>query len=133
MDYKVILECQYLSSESKITFPEVVKRLLDAGVDSYGVDLVNKRNIYYDAYDQSLDLPFSVSDLPPVGNVFNAEAVAQAVKRSQHQEIGYPAFIREIMIAGTCGYTVNLNGRNVVYQGKDGQSHIEHFPPPLRA
>jgi uncharacterized protein YbcV (DUF1398 family) len=129
MDYQTILECQHLSAESRITFPEAVQRLLAADVDSYDVDLIKKRVVYYDAYDQSLDIAFSVDDLPPVSDVFNAEAVAQAVKRSQRREIDYPAFIREVMKAGVCLYTAYLTGRRVVYTGLNGQSHTEEFPP----
>lgn len=129
MNYTTILICQGLSAESKITFPELVKRLLEADVDSYDIDLVGKRVTYYDVYDSSLHVGFGLNELPPVHERFDAEAVAQAVKRSQRGEIDYPSFISEIMNAGVSMYTAYLNGRRVVYKSLDGQSHTEHFPP----
>ena len=124
-----ILICQGLSAESKITFPELVKRLLEEGVDSYDIDLVEKRVTYYDAFDQSLHVEFGLKDLPRVNDHFDAGAVAQAVRRSQRREIDYPTFISEIMNAGVSLYTAYLTGRRVVYTGLAGQSHTEHFPP----
>ncbi|MBL8012229.1 MAG: DUF1398 family protein [Candidatus Omnitrophica bacterium] len=127
MDYQAILECQLLSMESKIAFPAVVQRLLNAGVDSYDIDLVKGRQIYFDIYNQPFDVPFVMDDLPAIGVSFDASSVAQVVLRSQRQEITYAEFIREIMKAGTCRYTVSLMEERVVYESPDGRFHVEPF------
>lgn len=128
MDTAVILECKKLSLEGKITFPEVVKRLLQAGVELYHVDLIKQRATYYGEQKQTLDTDFSLSQLPVVSDVFDAQAVAQSVKRSQKREIDYVTFITEVMKAGTYAYTAYLKGKRVAYLGKMGEMHIEHFP-----
>ncbi len=128
MDKSIIEKCEKLSSEAKITFPEVVKALLGAGVESYCVDLLKKRNTYYGTNGEVVEVPLSLTQFAPVAETFNADAVRDAIKRSQRQELIFPAFVVEIMKAGTYGYVAYLVGQRVVYLGRKGDMHVEHFP-----
>lgn len=129
MKQKILTDCEHLSSESKITFPEVVKKLIKAGVETYYVDLIKRRNTYYGTDGRTEEVMLSLKDLPFIAESFDVSAVHEAVKHIQRQEISYPEFINEIMKAGTYGYIAYLRGRRVVYLGRTGEMHIEHFPP----
>jgi uncharacterized protein YbcV (DUF1398 family) len=114
------------SDEERITFPEVVKALMEAGVERYHADLVAARKTYY--------LPsgeFEEHTVDKVGApvlAFSAEGVEKAVRAIQRQEIGYRAFCRQIADAGCVGYLVSLTGRRAVYYGRSGDEHVEWFP-----
>jgi uncharacterized protein YbcV (DUF1398 family) len=65
---------------------------------------------------------------------FSALAVEAAVRQSQRNEHSYLDFIRKTMNAGCVGYFVQITGRRVIYFGRNGESHVEHFPPvPINA
>ncbi|HYH65555.1 MAG TPA: DUF1398 domain-containing protein [Urbifossiella sp.] len=124
----VIAECKELSRRGKITFPEVVRRLSDAGVERYHVDLTRDEATYYLASGGS-----HVHALHgPAGEIsgsFDAAAVEQAVRASQRGEIIHPEFLARIRAAGCVGYFAQLAGRKVQYIGRAGDMHVEPFPP----
>jgi uncharacterized protein YbcV (DUF1398 family) len=60
---------------------------------------------------------------------FTASTVEAAVRQSQRNEHTYLDFIRKTMAAGCVGYFVQITGRRVIYFGRNGESHVEHFPP----
>jgi uncharacterized protein YbcV (DUF1398 family) len=60
---------------------------------------------------------------------FSASAVEAAVRQSQRNEHTYPDFIRKTMAADSVGYYVQITGRCVIYFRRNGESHVEHFPP----
>ena len=131
MNTQTIAECMKLSF-ADTPFPQVVQRLVGAGVNAYTADLVKLRNTYYgsggDAYDEALPL----QDGPTVGLAFDAAAVAASVKAIQRGEIGYDAFLRRIMGAGCAHYEVFIGGRKAMYFGCDGDFYTEPFPAPAR-
>ena len=123
----VMTECKEQSLAGTIPFPEVVRRLREAGVERYHVDLTRDETTYY--------LPCGASHVfaagarrEPVAGPFDAAAIEGAVRASQRGEIGYPEFLRRIMAAGCVGYFTQIAGRRVQYVGRSGDTHVEPFP-----
>ena len=127
MNTDTIAQCMTLSF-SNTPFPEVVSRLAGAGVRSYDADLIRLRNTYYGAASQAEDEALPLRDAPNVAGPFDKSAVAAAVRAIQHGEIGYADFLHRIMAAGCASYRVFIDGRRVIYFGRDGEFHIEEFP-----
>ena len=123
----VMKECKELSLAGKITFPEVVRRLHEAGVERYHVDLTRDETTYY--------LPGGESHVfatggprDPIAGPFDAASVEGAVRAIQRGEIIFPEFLRRILAAGCVGYFTQIAGRRVQYVGRTGDMHVEPFP-----
>jgi uncharacterized protein YbcV (DUF1398 family) len=124
---QTIDECMR-ASFADTPFPQVLQRLVGAGVTSYTADLVKLRNTYYgataDAYDEALPL----KNGPAIATKFDSANVAATVKSIQRGEIGYAEFLRRIMGAGCSHYEVFISGRKALYFGRDGEFYTEPFP-----
>lgn len=110
-----------------MAFPEIVGRLAQIGVERYHADYSRQEITYYLADGDSL----VVATLHPShasAPEFSVSAVEAAVRQSQRNEHTYLDFIRKTMAAGCVGYFVQISGRHVVYFGRNGESHVEHFP-----
>lgn len=127
MDVDTIRECHELSHSGKISFPEVVKKLSSNGVERYLIDISSSHNTYYGANGESYVVKVE-QDLPHVPKIFDAAAVKSAIVDIQKNKIDYPQFIHRIVLAGCCHYEAYLQGRKVIYFGRDGSHHIELFP-----
>lgn len=124
----VIQGCARGALTGEIAFPEIVGRLASIGVERYHADYSRQEITYYLADGDSM----VVSSLHPshaTATAFSASAVEAAVRQSQRNEHTYPEFIRKTMAAGCAGYFVQISGRCVIYFGRNGDSHLEHFPP----
>jgi uncharacterized protein YbcV (DUF1398 family) len=122
----VVREMSKASDEERVTFPEVVKALMEVGIERYHADLVTSRKTYYLANGD-----FEEVEVHEVGDAamrFSAEGVEKAVRAIQRQEIAYRKFCRLIADAGCVGYLVSLAGRRAVYYGRTGDEHVEWFP-----
>lgn len=123
----VMTECKELSLQGKITFPEVVRRLSEVGVERYHVDLTRDETTYYLTGGES-----HVFELhgPPgeINGTFDPAAVERAVRASQRGEIIHPEFLARIRAAGCVGYFAQLSGQRVQYIGRSGDMHVEPFP-----
>jgi uncharacterized protein YbcV (DUF1398 family) len=128
MNSQVADDCTRDSLEKSIPFPEVVQRLMDAGVESYFADLVAMRKTYYgtDGAVHVVEMPLADPVAVPVE--FDAAGVRAALLAIQQRQISYPQFLTRIMGSGTWGYHVFLRGRRAVYLGRFGEFHVEHFP-----
>jgi uncharacterized protein YbcV (DUF1398 family) len=119
--------CTTGSDQERITFPQVVMQLIDAGVERYYADLSRSEKIYYLPSGESHLVPCAHLSQKPAMN-FSTEGVAAAVRAIQGQTIKYQEFCKRIATAGCIGYMVSLTGRRVVYFGRTGDMHVEHFP-----
>ena len=127
MNTQTIEECMN-ASFANTPFPQVVQRLVGAGVMSYTADLVKLRNTYYGAAAEAYDEVLPLKDGPAIAPAFDASAVAATVKSIQRGEIGYAEFLRRIMGAGCSHYEVFISGRKAMYFGRDGEFYTEPFP-----
>jgi uncharacterized protein YbcV (DUF1398 family) len=123
----IIRECTARSDASSISFPEVVTKLLNVGVEQYHADLIRSEKTYYLPNGESLVTPADRPEgiAPPT---FSPESVAMAVTASQQGKINYAEFCRRIVAAGCVSYVVSLVGKRAIYSGRSGDFHIEHFP-----
>jgi uncharacterized protein YbcV (DUF1398 family) len=122
-------ECSQRSDAGTITFPEVVGKLIAAGVESYHADYYRREKTYYMPGGESHVTP---QELPGVAiaTAFSPQGVEQAVRRIQRGEIGYMEFLRLTMLAGCVGYGVYISGRRAIYFGRTGDNYVEPFPGP---
>ena len=102
-------------------------KLLNEGVESYHVDLVRSENRYYMPSGETHveTVPFKHSK---AAEKFSANLVEAAIKSIQAGKIDYKQFLHQIMDAGTVYYIAYLSGKRVIYFGREGDFHVEHFP-----
>jgi uncharacterized protein YbcV (DUF1398 family) len=123
--YEVSIETQ----EGRMTFPQVVCRLMEIGVESYFVDLATGRKTYYLAEGRTQTEPM-ILKLDPVAGEFSDAGLVAAIREAQADTIRYPEFVKRSTAAGVIAYWAFLDGKKVVYFGRKGQLHIEEFPRP---
>jgi uncharacterized protein YbcV (DUF1398 family) len=111
----------------KLIFPEVVRRLLEVGVESYFCDLGTGAETFYlsggETHVEKMVLPLS-----PVAEDFSSPEVIAAIRGAQTDKIRYPEFIKRSAAAGVIAYWAFLTGRKVIYFGRKGEFHVEDFP-----
>lgn len=122
----VMQECKEQSLQGKISFPEVVRRLHEAGVERYHADLTRDETTYYLPCGES---HVFATDGPreTIAEAFDAAAVERAVRAIQRGEIIFPEFLGRIRAAGCVGYFTQITGRRVQYVGRTGEMHVENF------
>ena len=127
MDIQLIHDVSIATQRGEMTFPQVVARLLEAGVESYLVDFASGRKTYYlangGAHTESMIL-----ELCPVAADFSPAGLVAAVRSAQADTVRYPEFVRRATAAGTVVYWAFLTGKRVIYFGRKGEQHIEEFP-----
>ncbi len=123
----VLLECTRASDEERVTFPEVVKKLIGAGVERYHADLLRSEKTYYLPSGESEVVASHIGGIVP-SQEFSAQGVDAAVRAIQAGKIQYKAFCERVAAAGCVGYFVSMAGRRAVYYGRTGDSHVEWFP-----
>ena len=124
----IMQDCTDASDAERITFPEVVAKLMSVGVEQYHADLRLARKTYY--------MPDGAAHVVPAhapegdfAETFSAPHVAAAIRASQAGTIKYREFCDRIREAGCVFYIVSLAGRRAVYFGRTGEQYVEHFPP----
>jgi uncharacterized protein YbcV (DUF1398 family) len=123
----VIHEVLAETQAGKLIFPEVVRRLLEVGVESYFCDLATGAETFYlpggETHVEKMVLPLS-----PVAEDFSSPDVIAAIRGAQADKIRYPEFIKRSAAAGVIAYWAFLTGRKVIYFGRKGEFHVEDFP-----
>src|SRR5271154_4277245 len=124
---EVVKECTEGSDAGRLTFPQVVMKLIAAGVERYHTDLRRSEKSYYMPDGESVVVPSTaVKGSPPKD--FSAAGVEAAVKAIQRGQIGYAEFCEKIFAAGCVGYFVSIAGRRAVYYGRTCETYVEPFP-----
>lgn len=123
----VMQDCTRGSDEGRLTFPQVVRNLMDAGVEQYHADLRRAEKTYYMPNGESHVVAAAAIDERPA-NGFSAAGVEGAIRAIQAERITYKDFCERIVAAGCVGYFVSLAGRRAVYLGRTGDSYVEPFP-----
>lgn len=123
----IVQECTDASDQERVTFPEVVMKLAQAGVERYHTDLLRAEKVYYLPSGESHRVEAHHVDATPAFE-FSADRVEAAIRAIQQQKIQYREFCERIVSAGCVGYMVSLAGRRAVYYGRTGDSYVEPFP-----
>lgn len=113
--------------DGEITFPQVVGACIEQGLESYHVDLVRSEYRYYHPSGESFQTKVDYPHNNPQKE-FSAEKVIAAIRASQAGQIKYKQFIDQILAAGCVYYITYITGKKVVYFGRNGEAHTEHFP-----
>ncbi len=114
------------SDAEHVKFPQIVQKLMAAGVERYHADFVCSTKTYY--------LPNGECEVTPCHKVasaaadFDPKAVEAALRAIQGQRIKYREFCDRIAAGGCVGYFVSFAGRRAVYYGRTGESYVEWFP-----
>jgi uncharacterized protein YbcV (DUF1398 family) len=126
----VMIEASRSSDEGNQSFGEIVMQLGKAGIERYHQDFLRSERTYYLPNGQSEVVQNERVETTPAQS-FSAQGVEAAVRAVQAGAIRYKQFCRQVMEAGCVGYLVSLAGRRVVYYGRTGDMHVEHFPGGL--
>jgi uncharacterized protein YbcV (DUF1398 family) len=128
MNTGIVSEAARATLDGSIPFPEVVRRLIETGVEYYHVDYVALQMRYYSATGDVVTTPIPYEALPPVAADFYAAGLRAAILDSQRHGQHYRDFTRRAMEAGVQGYIAFLRGLRVTYWGRGGDQHTEWFP-----
>jgi uncharacterized protein YbcV (DUF1398 family) len=128
---EVVVEATRASDEERVTFGEVVKNLVVAGIERYHTDLVRGERTYYLPNGESEVVIGEAVAVVPARD-FSATGVDAAVKAIQAGKIQYRTFCERIAKAGCVGYMVSIAGRRTTYYGRGGDTHVEWFPGAIR-
>ena len=129
MNKLAIYEMAMATQQGKATFPEVVKVLLEAGVESYFVDFATKQKTHYLSGGGVYAVPM-ILDPGPIAEEFKEADLVAAIRGAQADTVRYPEFVKRSTAAGVIGYWAFLTGKRVIYFGRKGEQHIEEFPRP---
>ena len=129
MNKQVIHELALATQQGKLTFPEVVKGLLEVGVESYLVDFATRQKIHY-LSDGTTHAVFMILEPGPIAAEFSSADLVAAIRGAQADTVRYPEFVKRSTAAGVIGYWAFLASKKVIYFGRKGEQHIEEFPRP---
>lgn len=121
--------CLTAAETDSLAFPEIVGRLVDSGFEGYLTDFRRGVTTYYLPDGDCIDLPMHIGKTP-IGETFDAATILEAIRAAQSRADGYTyaGFCTGITAAGCAGYLVSFPGERVVYFGRTGETHVEHFP-----
>ena len=122
-------KCLEAAYDKSMAFPQIVGALIGAGFDGYAIDYRAGTAIYYlpDGDCATVQLPHGGAN---VATAFDATGVAAQIKWAQANppDYSYAAFCKNVMAMGCAGYLVSFFGKRVLYVGRTGETHTEHFP-----
>lgn len=119
---------QLVKSAQGLRFPEAVAQFTEAGVVRYVVDLIRFERTLYGSDDETLQDEVALDPMQEVAPHFSEAGVRAALRNVRAGKITYPEFLQQIMDAGVACYSVYINGRKVIYTGRDGSELVEPFP-----
>jgi uncharacterized protein YbcV (DUF1398 family) len=126
-----MVEATRASDDERVTFGEVVMKLMQAGVERYHTDLLRGEKTYYLPSGES-EIVAGVPVAITPAREFSAAGVDAAVRDIQAGRVQYRAFCTRLAAAGCVGYHVSLAGQRTVYYGRTGDCHVESFPGAKR-
>ncbi len=128
MDTQLIVEAAQDTLAGTVPFPEVVAKLISAGVEYYHVDYAGMRKTFYGSGGDAVVTPITYEGMPPVAPEFDTAGLREAILDSQRNGQKYRDFSRRAMAAGVQGYFAFLRGKRVTYWSRNGDQHTEWFP-----
>ena len=128
MDATAIHHAAAATLAGTMPFPEVVAKLIAAGVEYYHVDYAGRCKHFYDAAGVRVSTVITYENLPPIAAELDVDALRADIRDSQQKNQPYRDFTTRAMKAGVQGYYAFLRGRRVTYFGRAGDQHTEWFP-----
>ena len=121
--------CLEASETGRMTFPQIVGALIDAGFESYVVDFRRATATYYLPDGESLELP-THKPSAPIARSLDTAMMQAAIREAQQLVPGYTyaGFCEKAASAGCAGYIVSFSGRRALYVGRTAEIHVEPFP-----
>ncbi|QDK78904.1 DUF1398 domain-containing protein [Spirosoma sp. KCTC 42546] len=109
-------------------YPDLAQKLVDAGVQSYTVEVSSGNMIYRSADGETLLHP-TIMEPRAIATRFDQAGTIQAIRGNQEGKTDYPQFMNEIAQSGIRFYDAILTGNNkrVIYVGIGG--HYEEKIP----
>jgi uncharacterized protein YbcV (DUF1398 family) len=103
------------------SYPDLVKHLIQVGIESYTVDVSSSTILYRLAQGQTMLHP-GTAEIRIIENTFDKNKTIQAIRNNQQGKTDYPGFMKEIAGAGVRFYEATLIGSNkrVTYIGTGG-------------
>ena len=129
MNKQVIHELAMATQQGKLTFPQVVKGLLEVAVESYLVDFATMQKTHYLTDGTTHAVPM-ILEPSLIATEFNGAELVAAIRGAQADTVRYPEFVKRSTAAGVIGYWAFLTSKRVIYFGRKGEQHIEEFPKP---
>jgi uncharacterized protein YbcV (DUF1398 family) len=105
MSKQIIHELAMATQQGKMTFPQVVKGLLETGVESYLVDFAAKQKIHY-LTDGTTHMVPMILEPGPIALEFKGAELVEAIRAAQADTVRYPEFVKRATAAGVIGYCV---------------------------
>ena len=130
MDAKaIVIKCTRASEQNRMSFPEVVKTLIEAGIESYFCDFRRATKTYYLPSGEFFEIPAEKTALA-IGKEFDRPRIQAAIREAQanRPDYTYKGFCEKVVAAGCVGYIVSFPGRRAVYFGRSAETHVEMFP-----
>jgi len=124
----LVLQAARASLTGSLPFPEIVRNLIQAGVEYYHVDYILLQFTFYGTNAASVVAPLTFEGLPAVAKDFDVAALRQTILDSQQDGQQFREFSQRAMRAGVQGYFAFLKGTRVTYLGRQGDQHTEWFP-----
>src|SRR5438105_14392869 len=123
-----ILEQIQKAYKTATGYPDLVKKLIALGVQSYMVEVSSEIVLYRFAEGKTALLD-NANQPKTIANNFDRDFTIQAVRDTQQGKTDYPTFINDIAKAGVRFYEATLSGENkrVTYIGVGG--HYEEKIP----
>jgi uncharacterized protein YbcV (DUF1398 family) len=128
MNTHAITEAARATLAGTLPFPEIVAKLIAAGVEYYHVDYLGLCKTFYDGAGARVGTPIPLADLPPIAAELDVAALRAAILDSQTKGQTWPDFSRRATAAGVQSYYAFLRGQRVTYLGRAGDQHTEWFP-----
>ncbi len=128
MNTDLIVEAARDTLSGASPFPEIVGKLIAAGVEYYHVDYVGMRKTFYGPRGDTVVTPITFEGMPQVGLVFDRVALQEVIVDSQSHGQKFREFSLRAIEAGVQGYFAFLRGKRVIYWGRAGDQHTEWFP-----
>ena len=128
MNSDLVLQAARASLTGSLPFPEIVRNLIQAGVEYYHVDYILLQFTFYGTNAASVVAPLTFEGLPAVAKDFDVAALRQTILDSQQDGQQFREFSQRAMRAGVQGYFAFLQGTRVTYLGRQGDQHTEWFP-----
>lgn len=123
-----VAEAARANLDGSTPFPEVVRILMEAGVEYYHVGYVALQKSFYSATGGVIKTPINYENLPSVANDLDRDALRSAILDSQQNSQHYRDYTKRAIKTGVQGYIAFLRDKRVAYWGRDGEQHTGWFP-----